>query len=135
MKRYFKYVHVLVFLILIFTVFDIRYNPFQTETVMIEPSEIEVSATNDALYMEIEEKKEAYQEEPENAYIDEVWKKTPGRNGLEVNVEESYQKMKEADKWDESLLVFNETSPISCWRTWNQLQFIEGIPKKKWSLS
>lgn len=82
MKRYLKYAHVLVFLILIVTVFDIRYNPFQTDTVVVDPSEIEVSAPKDALYMEIEQKKDTYQEDAENAYIDEVWKKTPGRNGL-----------------------------------------------------
>ncbi|WP_040980198.1 polysaccharide deacetylase family protein [Oceanobacillus jeddahense] len=131
MKRYFKYVHVLVFLILIFTVFDIRYNPFQTDPVVMEPSEIEVSAPNDALYMEIEQKKDAYQEDPENAYIDEVWKKTPGRNGLEVNVEESYQKMKEANKWDEDLLVFNETSPDILLEDLEPSPIYRGNPEKE----
>ncbi len=111
MKRYFKYVHVVVFLILIFTVFDIRYNPFQTDSVVVEPAGIEVSSTKDDLYKEIEQKKETYEQKPQDAYIDKVWKKTPGRNGLEVNVEESYKKMKEANEWDEDLLVFNETSP------------------------
>lgn len=57
MKRYFKYVHVVVFLILIFTVFDIRYNPFQTNSVVVEPAGIEMSSTKDDLYKEIEQKK------------------------------------------------------------------------------
>ncbi|WP_080874715.1 polysaccharide deacetylase family protein [Oceanobacillus timonensis] len=131
MKRYFKYVHVLVFLILIFTVFDIRYNPFQTETVAVDPLEIEVNAPKDALYMEIDQKKDTYQEDAENAYIDEVWKKTPGRNGLEVNVEESYQKMQEANKWDEDLLVFNETSPEILLEDLEPSPIYRGHPEKE----
>lgn len=130
MKRYFKYVHVLVFLILIFTVFDIRYNPFQTISTVDAPMEIEVAATDDELYKEIEGKRDAYQEAPEDAYIDNVWKKTPGRNGLEVNVEESYQKMKEADKWDEDLLVFNETSPDVLLEDLPPSPIYRGHPKK-----
>ncbi|GIO22013.1 polysaccharide deacetylase family protein [Oceanobacillus sp. J11TS1] len=131
MKRYLKYVHVLVFLILIFTVFDIRYNPFQTDSVVIAPLEREVSVPKDKLYMEIENKKEAYQENPEDAYIDSVWKKTPGRNGLEVNVEESYQKMKQADKWDEDLLVYNETSPNILLEDLPPSPIYRGHPKKE----
>ncbi|WP_077601208.1 polysaccharide deacetylase family protein [Oceanobacillus sojae] len=131
MKRYFKYVHVLVFLILIFTVFDIRYNPFQTDYVVMEPAAIEISSTEDDLYKEIEQKKETYQQKPQNAYIDKVWKKTPGRNGLEVNVEETYQKMKEANKWDEDLLVFNETSPEVLLTDLPPAPIYRGHPDKK----
>src|SRR5699024_12669403 len=40
--------------------------------------------------------------------IDRVWKKTPGRNGRKVNVEESYQKMKQHGAYDDTLLVFDE---------------------------
>src|SRR5699024_2747599 len=46
-----------------------------------------------------------------NAYIDEVWKKTPGRNGIKVNVEQSYEKMKEMKVFDETKLVYDEVAP------------------------
>lgn len=48
---------------------------------------------------------------PQDAYIDRVWKKTAGRNGLEVNIEKSYEKMKETGIFDESKLVFDQISP------------------------
>lgn len=52
-----------------------------------------------------------YREEAQDAYIDRVWKKTPGRNGLQVSVEKSYRKMKKQGVFDESLLVFEEIPP------------------------
>lgn len=60
---------------------------------------------------EIEEKKESYEEQPQDAYIDEVWKKTPGRNGRKVDVEKSLEKMKKENRFDESLLVYKNIKP------------------------
>src|SRR5699024_12731219 len=48
----------------------------------------------DTLYKEKKRKATKYNEAPKNAVIDRVWKKTQGRTGIKVNVEESYQKMK-----------------------------------------
>src|SRR5699024_11254299 len=48
---------------------------------------------------------------PKNAVIDRVWKKRPGRNGRKVNVEDSYQKMKQHGAYDDTLLVFDEQAP------------------------
>lgn len=131
MKSYFKYVHVLVFMILIFTVFDIRYNPFQLQTVTNNELDIEALAQNDALYMEIEEKKVSYRQKPEDAYMDKVWKKTPGRNGLEVNVEASYKKMKEKGEWDEELLVYDEVPPAKVLADLPPAPIYRGHPEKE----
>lgn len=68
-------------------------------------------AKQDDLLTEIKERLSEFEEEPEDAYIDRVWKKTPGRNGLRVLVSESYQKMKKEGKFNESLLVFEEIPP------------------------
>jgi len=65
----------------------------------------------DTLYKEIKRKATKYNEAPKNAVIDRVWKKTPGRNGRKVNVEESYQKMKQHGAYDDTLLVFDEQAP------------------------
>src|SRR5699024_8372549 len=45
------------------------------------------------------------------AYIDRVYKKTPGRNGRDINVEKSYQRMKKAGVFQEDLLIFDQIRP------------------------
>lgn len=110
MKRYQKFVNLLVFVILVFTVVDLNYNPFE-----VDPLEMSVevpTSSNDELYMEIEQRMQDYIEEPQNAYIDEVWHKTPGRNGRQVDIDASYEKMEEENSsFNEDLLVFNEIPP------------------------
>lgn len=60
------------------------------------------------LLQTIEEQAHQYEEAAEDAVIDRVWKKTPGRNGRKVNIKKSHKKMKEANKFDENLLVFDD---------------------------
>lgn len=71
----------------------------------------EVSTATDSLMKEIEEKAAEYNELPKDAYIDRVWKKTPGRNGRKVHIKKSYKKMKKANKFDASKLVFEPVAP------------------------
>lgn len=70
-----------------------------------------VMRTEDPLYREIKEKSSQYEEKPQDAYIDRVYKKTPGRKGLKVNIEASYKNMRKKGIFQESLLVFDEISP------------------------
>ncbi|HLR41830.1 MAG TPA: polysaccharide deacetylase family protein [Pseudogracilibacillus sp.] len=70
-----------------------------------------VSSTTNPLLTEIKEKAATYEEAPEDAYIDSVYKKTPGRNGRKVNVQKSYAKMKKKNQFDETKLVFDSISP------------------------
>lgn len=72
------------------------------ETVMKEES---------PLYMEILRKKQTYDEPAVDAVIDPVWKAVPGYNGRRINVQQSYDKMKEEGVFQESNLVFEETAP------------------------
>src|SRR5699024_2908621 len=65
----------------------------------------------DRIYQGKTKKATKYKETQKNAVIDSVWKKTPGRNGRRVNVEESYQKMKQHGAYDDTLLVFDEQAP------------------------
>ncbi|WP_067730027.1 polysaccharide deacetylase family protein [Oceanobacillus damuensis] len=108
MGKYRKYVNLCVFLILVAMVYDVEYNPFDINPVTIETQTI---VQSDSLYTEIEEKSKTFFEEPQNAYIDKVWKKTAGRNGLKVNVEKSYEKMKKSGVYDDSLLVYDQIPP------------------------
>ncbi|WP_243386914.1 polysaccharide deacetylase family protein [Bacillus kexueae] len=65
----------------------------------------------DELYQEILAKSKKYNIAPQNAEIHSVWKATPGYNGIEVDVEESYNNMKKNGDFDEKLLVFKQISP------------------------
>lgn len=69
-----------------------------------------VSVNEDPLKIEIESIKDVYYIEPISAYTDPIYKNTPGLNGLEVNVNKSYEKMK-VNGFDEKLLVFSEIKP------------------------
>lgn len=108
MKKYMKFVNLFVFIIIIMIAFNTKYNPFATNEV---ETLSQVIKTEDALFKEIEEQSPKYAKAPQNAVIDRVWKKTPGRNGLEVNVEKSYKKMKKKGTFNKSLLVFDQIPP------------------------
>ena len=110
MHAYKKYVHIVVFILILLISFNNDYNPFDSGQFM---TSIGVIQPNDPLYDEIEEKAadDTYNIEPQNAYIDRVWKKTPGRNGREINIEKSYQNMKKTGAFSEDLLVYNEIKP------------------------
>jgi len=70
-----------------------------------------VAGHSDDLYEEIKAKAPSYEIAPKDAYIDRVWKAIPGYNGLSVDVESSYQKMKKKGEFNEKQLVFKEISP------------------------
>lgn len=68
-------------------------------------------SSNNKLYQEIVEKAALYEKKPIDATVDKVWKAIPGLNGLKVDVQASYKKMKKTNKFEESKLVFNQVSP------------------------
>ncbi len=70
-----------------------------------------VSGENNSLYEEIKFRANEYTYEAIDARIDQVWKAVPGYNGLVVDVEESYVKMKKLGSFDEKRLVFKEVKP------------------------
>lgn len=107
MQTYKKYVNLLLFILIIVSAFRIEPQDFQWNVLPV----VQLSA--DALYEELVEKAddEQYYEAPSEPYIDRVWKKTPGRNGRKINVEQSYEKMKETGVFDEDLLVFDQIEP------------------------
>src|SRR5699024_7366692 len=98
------------FIIIMGLSYNSKYNPFVNNN-LDDLSFVDVSKVENVLYKEIEEKSELYNEDPQDAYIDKVWKKTPGRNGLKINLEKSYEQMKEKGEFKESLLVYDQISP------------------------
>ncbi|TWI55208.1 polysaccharide deacetylase family protein [Halalkalibacter nanhaiisediminis] len=107
-----KVVHVSVFCIIIILSIGAVQNPFSINYIGDLKSESQmVLKHQDPLYEEISARSESYMEPALDARIDRVWKAVPGYNGLEVDVEASYDKMKKLGVFDESRLVFTETSP------------------------
>src|SRR5690625_69788 len=111
MQRYRHIVHICVFVIIVAMTYKTHYNPFVMHDIETLPHAIDASKTNDPLYKEIEKKSSTLSEEPQDAYIDKVWKKTPGRNGLKVDVNKSFEKMRKDGVFNKSLLVYEEIEP------------------------
>lgn len=88
-------------------------NPFTLSYVeAIRTTQAEaVSAKDHSLMNQIKEKAIEYQIDPADAKVDRVWKAVPGLNGREVDVQKSYDKMKELGQFDEKQLVFKEIAP------------------------
>ncbi|RDW19527.1 hypothetical protein CWR48_07340 [Oceanobacillus arenosus] len=127
MKKFRKYINLFIFMILVILTFNSQYNPFKMGDVAI----FSQSKKEDPLYQEILDKQLEYQEDAENAYIDDVWKKTPGRNGRVVNVDKSYDKMKEAGTFDGSLLVYEKIEPEVSLSDLPASPIYRGHPKKE----
>ncbi|MEN1966828.1 polysaccharide deacetylase family protein [Lentibacillus sp. N15] len=109
---YRKLIHVVVFVIIVVISFHNNYNPFETNDVTTFSNEVQqVTNEEDALYKEIQANSTKFSEAPQDAVIDRVWKKTPGRNGVKVNVEKSYEQMKKKGTFDKTLLVYDEVPP------------------------
>ncbi|MCA0983279.1 polysaccharide deacetylase family protein [Halobacillus yeomjeoni] len=89
-----------------------------------------VSKTTD-LYEVIESRKAQYEWKPENARIDSVWKKTPGIEGREVDVDASYKKMKKKGKFDPKLLVYKSIKPERSMEDLDPSPIYRGNPKKE----
>ncbi|WP_262177134.1 polysaccharide deacetylase family protein [Saccharococcus sp. Marseille-Q5394] len=78
---------------------------------MFQDSTMKNAVINEALYQEIKSYSEQHEIKPIDAKVDRVWKAMPGYNGLIVDVDASYDKMKTAGKFDETKLVFKEVPP------------------------
>ncbi|MFC4557170.1 polysaccharide deacetylase family protein [Virgibacillus kekensis] len=112
MYRYRSLVNIFLFMLIVMAAFGDNYNPFKINDVrMFSQTVNDAVKTADPLYEEIKEKSREYYEPPQNAVIDEVWKKMPGLNGVKVNVDKSYKQMKKQGKFNESLLVFDQITP------------------------
>lgn len=129
MHAYKKYVNTFLFIIIIFVSFSNQHNPFVFTSTN---NEIEVAKNTDPLYQEINKaaKGDTFKEAAEDAYIDRVWKKTPGRNGKEINVEKSYQKMKDDGSFKEELLVYKKISPTISLEDLPAAPIYRGHPEK-----
>ncbi|WP_280768931.1 polysaccharide deacetylase family protein [Salipaludibacillus daqingensis] len=71
----------------------------------------DVMKEENPLYMEILRQKQKYDEAAIDAKVDPVWKAIPGYNGLRVDVQQSFENMKEKDEFQQDQLVLEEITP------------------------
>ncbi|WP_066150109.1 polysaccharide deacetylase family protein [Halalkalibacter krulwichiae] len=107
-----RFIHFFVFGFIVILSFGAVQNPFTLNYLGQLKGESEmVLKKEDSLYEEIVARADSYSEPARDARIDRVWKAVPGYNGIEVDIEASYDKMKKLEQFDEKRLVFKETSP------------------------
>jgi len=87
-------------------------NPYSnTYVASLKNEAVPVSGQENSLIRVIEEKAPEFEVEPSNARKDPVWKAIPGYNGLKVDREESYKKMKKDGKFNPDKLVYKQIPP------------------------
>jgi probable sporulation protein (polysaccharide deacetylase family) len=69
------------------------------------------SKQEDDLLIKIRSSAQKYEVKPQDARMDSIWKAVPGYNGLKVDVNASYQEMREIGTFDEKRLVYHQVSP------------------------
>ncbi len=124
MKERESKVYIFFIILIVLTVISSEHNLF------IHANDVQVVKKTDPLLEKIKTAAPTYHEEPDNAYIDRVWEKTPGRNGRKVNIEESYEKMKEVGQFKEDLLVFDEIPPEISLKDLTAAPIYRGHPDK-----
>ncbi|HLR14579.1 MAG TPA: polysaccharide deacetylase family protein [Bacillota bacterium] len=114
MQFYKKYVHVLLFVILVLIVFTQSLYTEQSSIlspVFFHTLPVDHPKEKDQRVREVQEKSSTLFEDAEDAYIDKVWKKTPGRDGRKVNIEKTIENMKNEDRVDDSLFIYESIKP------------------------
>jgi probable sporulation protein (polysaccharide deacetylase family) len=89
-----------------------------------------VKEDNKPLYNEILSKAPEYEVPAIDAKIDRVWKKIPGYNGLQVDVDASFQKMKEDGVFNEGELVYRQVKPNIHLKDLDPSPIYKGNPEK-----
>lgn len=106
------YQQIAIFAMIVLFSYMLVQNPFSELYVeKLKHDSLTVSSSTHPLYKEIMEKAKNYEKPASDAKIDRVWKKMPGYNGLKVDIEASFEKMKPHGKFLEEKLVYKQTSP------------------------
>ncbi|CAI9394367.1 polysaccharide deacetylase family protein [Heyndrickxia sporothermodurans] len=85
---------------------------------------------NDELYKEIKVYREEHKIEPIDAKVDRVWKAIPGYNGLDVDIESSYKKMKSDGNFHKNKVVYKEKPPNVHLENLAPIPIYKGNPEK-----
>lgn len=105
-------------------------NPLTTDYVSGLKSE-SVMKQKDILYKDIENRAQDYYIAPMDARIDRVWKAIPALNGLQVDIEASYRKMKAEGRFIEEKLVLKQIKPKTLLSDLPPTPIYKGHPDKQ----
>ncbi|WP_245830920.1 polysaccharide deacetylase family protein [Sediminibacillus massiliensis] len=124
-------IHLLSFLIIVRLAMPFSINPFEYDYLeKTNPLSMEVASSNESLRSKIQAAASEFEIAPQNAKIDRVWKKMPGRNGLTINMEKSLEKMEQNGKFDKKLLVFDQKKPEITLKDLPPAPIYRGHPEK-----
>lgn len=99
------------FIIIVLSIGSIQ-NPYTTNYIQgINKDTKTVATFRDPLFMQLEEYAHQNKKPAINAIVDKVWKAIPGINGLEVDIEASYEKMRKDGEFSENKIVYKQVSP------------------------
>lgn len=102
----------IIILFFLFTWWMLNNNNINEYLTTLRTNSVTVTKKSDELlYREIIAKASQYELPPENAKIDRVWKAIPGYNGLTVDINASYEKMRQDKLFSEQKLVFKQVQP------------------------
>nr|WP_139367576.1 polysaccharide deacetylase family protein [Bacillus alkalicellulosilyticus] len=103
---------IIVFFFIILISYSTVQNPFSVNYIDgLKEEAVTASKVSDPLFEEIKKESKKYEEKPIDAVVDKVWKAIPGYNGIEVDLEKSYEKMKQQGYFEKQKLVFKEVEP------------------------
>lgn len=123
---------VIIFAFLFILSYQFLDNPYtSTYLEALKNENTRTVSTNDPLYAEIKQKAHLYEDEAVDAVIDPVWKAIPGYNGLEVDIEKSYENMKKDKTFKENKLVLKEKEPQVTLHQLEPAPIYKGNPKKQ----
>lgn len=99
------------FLILMISIGSIQ-NPYTSNYIeQIKHESVVVTTMKDPLYIEIEEFANEAIKPAIDAVVHKVWKAIPGYNGLEVDIEATYDKMRLDGEFEKQKVIYKEITP------------------------
>lgn len=104
-----NYMTIAIIILLVFLF--IGFSPAENYLTQLQEESYAVAQKKDPLYDEIQSKASQYEIPFIDAKVDRVWKAIPGYNGLKVDIDASFKKMKEDGAFNEDKLVFEQVSP------------------------
>lgn len=105
-----SWIHLVVFVMILAVAAGSLQNPYTSMYLGNLKEQATITVNGSPLYSEINEAKSELDILPVNAVIDRVWKGIPGYNGVVIDAEASYEKMK-GRSFNEDMLVRKEVEP------------------------
>lgn len=125
-----KTIQIILVIALTFAIYRIADTEPVSQYVSSVKNDVEPTHEQEQLKEKIAKLADKHRENPENARIDTIWKAIPGYNGLEVDIEKTYEKVKEKGTVTEENLQFRQIPPAVSLEDLDPAPIYRGNPKK-----